>query len=48
MSSDVNLAAQPVVMQLGGGPLAYLRKIGAVCAKDPGVAGRSVQHDDRV
>ncbi|MBK8795335.1 MAG: heme exporter protein CcmB [Anaerolineales bacterium] len=34
MSSDVNLAAQPVVMQLGGGPLAYLRKIGAVCAKD--------------
>jgi heme exporter protein B len=34
MSGDVHLAAQPVVMRLGGGLLAYLRKIGAVFAKD--------------
>jgi ABC-type transport system involved in cytochrome c biogenesis permease component len=34
MSSDVNLRVQPVVMQLGGGVTAYLRKVGAICAKE--------------
>jgi heme exporter protein B len=33
-SIQFDLAAQPVTMRLGGGSLAYMRKIGAVFAKD--------------
>ncbi|HHW86320.1 MAG TPA: ABC transporter permease [Chloroflexi bacterium] len=44
MSSDANWRVQPVTMRLGGGLAAYLRKVGAVCAKDlrAEVRGREV------